>query len=437
MRHLGEEVGDGAEDARHAARVAGGREGVEAREGELVEHAEADDLADDPEDADVLAVAQHLLHLGQRDLEVEAVAPLERRARVAVRQDVAQTDALARAPALHRLHVHVRHVLQPERHVQLVLARREHGEQLRGPERAVVALGPDALLGEPGHLEEALPGLSADGGLRRAELRLDGVVDGVADHHGVVAVLQARRQHALVGRGAVQRGHRDLLHRDPVAHRHVRERAQLREEGARADRPGAREPAVLDHRAGARLAVARDQRVHHDDVRQRRGVGDVALHVPRQTQARRPRGGLREELDVLFLRVTASDEPDRRAHVDEVALLRHRHVELDLAKMPPENGARVAHGLHTTLDPQPRFVLLRAGGEVHVVVVSERGVAERLHDVAVQLDSKRVRTAVHAHVGTRVQRRVEMDVREDLRRGRIEKHHARVQIHLLDFLSKS
>ena len=137
-----------------------------------------------------------------------------------------------------------------------------------------------------------------------------------------------------------------------------------------------------------------------------------------------------------FYASESEGKADRGAHVHEVALLRHRHVELDLAEMLPENGARVAHGLHTTLDAASLDVLLRTGGEIHVVLVGERRIAESLHDVAVQLDSKRIRAAIHAHVGAGVQRRVEMDVREDLRRGRIEKHHARVQSHLLDFFAR-
>ena len=353
VRHFGEEIGDGAEDAGNATRIAGHRESVETLQSQLVEHAEADDLADDAQHADVLALAENLLQLGESHLQIETMAPFEGRARIAVRQDIAQTDSLAGSPALHRLHIHMGEVLQPQRHVQLVFARRQHREQLRRPQRPVVSLRPDALLGQSGHFEEPLPGLGADRGLRRSQLRLDGVVDGVADDDRVMAVLQSRGQHALVGRGAIQRGHRDLLHGDPVAHRHIREGAELREEGARADRPRPGEAAVLQNRARAAGSFSGDQRVHHHGVLHGSRRCDVALHVASEAQARGPRGGLCEELDILFLPLSRRAKRDYSgADVDEIALLRNRHVELNLAKMLPENRTSVSNHLHTTHSPK-------------------------------------------------------------------------------------
>ena len=80
------------------------------------------------------------------------------------------------------------------------------------------------------------------------------------------------------------------------------------------------------------------------------------------------------------------------------------------------------------MEEESRSILRRGSGAVEVLLKGDGGVTESLHDIAVELNTKRSSTTIDTHVGAGIQRRVEVDVDEDLSGLGIEEDDAGIEV---------
>lgn len=80
------------------------------------------------------------------------------------------------------------------------------------------------------------------------------------------------------------------------------------------------------------------------------------------------------------------------------------------------------------MEEESRDILRRGSGTVEVLLEGDGGVTESLHDIAVELNTKRSSTAIDTHVGAGIQRGVEVDVDEDLSGLGIEEDDAGIEV---------
>lgn len=80
------------------------------------------------------------------------------------------------------------------------------------------------------------------------------------------------------------------------------------------------------------------------------------------------------------------------------------------------------------MEEESRSILRRGSGAVEVLLKGDGGVTESLHDIAVELNTKGSSTTIDTHVGAGIQRRVEVDVDEDLSGLGIEEDDAGIEV---------